>query len=124
MSILARNPPALVQTNGRRLRQKVSTFAMLEGSVRGQMKADKRAAEERDAGYPQKRAKLMLAAKANLHFSDDMPRGNFTLIDPDAMQAAEKVEAEDAGITSRTLVLHPDDLDQAIEQFSAKKHDA
>lgn len=124
MPITAVKPPPLVHANGRRFKNGASKFAMLQGVVRSAARMAAKEREDRDSGDAQKRAKLMLASKANLHFSDDMPRGKFTMIDPESLPEIEKAEAEAAGVTSRTLVLHPDDLDQAIEQFSKPKADA
>lgn len=124
MSILAVKPAPLVNFNGKRLGGRASKFAMLHGATSAQLRAEAKKREEDEAGNPAKRARLMLAAKANLHFSDGIPRGQFTIVDPAALPAAEQAEAEAAGFTSRTLVLHPDDIDRAIEQFSVKALDS
>ena len=121
MSLVSLSRPALVRVNGRRMRPRpqgdVSALAIADAARHAQRLGQIRGPN----GDGQKRAKLMLAAQANLHVSKKVPPGGFFIIDPTTMSEEDRAEAEEAGITSRTLALHPDDIDRALEHFEKEK---
>lgn len=124
MSILTLQKPPLVRANGKPIKRstlkgKASAIATVGAVAADMMRQKAQGASPKIDG--RKRARLMLVAKANIHITENVPVGNFTLVDPEMMQAAERAEAEAAGFTSRTLVVHPDDIDRAIEHFAAER---
>lgn len=107
---LARPKTALLDHRGLKLR--ASPIAMMGAAIAA---SKNEVVAEAEA---MKRAKLMLAVKANLYFSADIPEGKFFISDPETLDPAERL---DCPFTAKTLVLNPDDLDQALRHFQKAK---
>lgn len=70
-----------------------------------------------DEVQAEKRARLMIVAKAQLHFTDEIAPGHFVMVDPATMDDEARAEAAESGVTTRTLFLRAQDLDKAIKQY-------
>lgn len=110
--VLALNKtPKLVNANGTRLRQGAAKVAMFGRAAESAKRSVARAKDDLMA----KRAKLMLAAKMNIYITPEVPAGKFTIVDPSTMDDGERLHCP---FKAKTVVLHPDDIDQAIEHFA------
>lgn len=116
MVLAVRNP--LVNHKGKRLRSVEPSHGAM---ARGAVEAARRGLAKGDDKEGAKRARLMIAARASVYVTLEVPEGQFTIIDP------EKVEPDPAKRTilpfkSKTLIVHPADIDQAIEHFEKAQH--
>lgn len=109
--------PKLVDQHGATLRSETSVAAMMPGVALASRRAQARANDKEAA----RRAKLMSTAKCSVYVSENVPEGNFTIIDPDALEAGDKALCP---FKVKTLVVNPDDIDRAIAHFEAQKINA
>jgi hypothetical protein len=110
MVLAVTNP--LRHVNGSRLKnpvpsRRVMSPAAVEAAERGLLKGSDLEA--------QKRAQLMIAAKAAVYVTDKIPPGKFMIVDPATADPADGP----CPFKQRTLVVHPEDIDQALAQFQA-----
>jgi hypothetical protein len=120
MSAISLSKPHLLGPNGRRIKRtrpgaNVSAVAIADAANEAHRLGLTQASTATEG---QKRARLMLLAKANLHVSKLIPEGSFFTIKPHELSVEDR---QSCPFDSTTLVLHPNDLDRAIEHFEKEK---
>lgn len=111
--VLAVTPVPRRQIFVQRLARGISPLTIALGATHAALVGQKREKET----VAQKRAQLMMLSRCLLHVTESVPPGAFTIVDPAALDPAERTACP---FTAKTLVVHPDDLDRAIGHFTAR----
>lgn len=93
-----------------RLHARPSRLALLQGAVKSAQWGELHGAERET----QLRARLMHVAGCPIYVTDQMEKGAATIVDPSTMTDEQRT---DCPFKVRTLVIHPDDIEQAIAHF-------